>query len=297
MPSVVAVTIAPMNQRHELQLKVRSVAEDQRVITGLATTPRPDRVGDIVDPMGAEFQPEIPLLMGHDHAQPVGVARLGRPTPAGIPFEARIAKIAEPGTLKGRVDEAWEAVKSGILTCVSIGFRSLPGGSERMPNGGIRYSRIEIVELSLVTVPAQADARILSAKAATGLSYADRPSRASVLLSPRLELSITPPESSTAAPTVKLTLIQAQDLAAALLAACSAKGLKSAVSIAAELSSQRSGSGHLSSHLPVVHLKKQGVIYATDSARPKGVVYLSTDQRSKKVTSPRPKKPGVTYLD
>ena len=34
-------------------MTVKSVNEDQRIIKGIATTPTPDRVDDIVDPMGA----------------------------------------------------------------------------------------------------------------------------------------------------------------------------------------------------------------------------------------------------
>jgi hypothetical protein len=51
---------------------VKAITEDKREIVGIASTPTIDRVKDIVDPMGLTFQSEAPLLLGHDHSQPVG---------------------------------------------------------------------------------------------------------------------------------------------------------------------------------------------------------------------------------
>ena len=78
-------------------LEVKALDEDQRVITGIATTPGTDRMGDIVDPMGAKYASEIPFLWQHEHDKPVGTCKLGKPTAKGIPFEARLPKIAEEG--------------------------------------------------------------------------------------------------------------------------------------------------------------------------------------------------------
>ena len=44
-------------------LEIKAVDDDQRVITGIATTPEPDRVGDIVEPMGAKFANPLPLTL------------------------------------------------------------------------------------------------------------------------------------------------------------------------------------------------------------------------------------------
>ncbi len=53
-------------------LTVKSFSEDERVITGIASTPSPDRDGDILEPEGAEFGSAIPFLWQHDHSRPVG---------------------------------------------------------------------------------------------------------------------------------------------------------------------------------------------------------------------------------
>lgn len=144
-------------------LEVKAFDEDAREITGMATTPDPDRMGDIVDPMGAKFAAELPLLWQHRHDAPVGIVKFGKPTKQGIPFRASVAKIETAGVLKDMVDLAWQSVKEKLVRGVSIGFRALEYAF--MDNGGVRFTEIEIYELSLVTIPANAAATIQTIKA------------------------------------------------------------------------------------------------------------------------------------
>jgi HK97 family phage prohead protease len=152
-----------MNRAYSV-LTIKSVSADQRRITGIATTPTVDRMGDIVEPLGVKAAGELPLLWQHNADKPVGRVRFGKATKSGIPFEADIAKVDEPGTLKDRVDEAWQSVKSRLVTGVSIGFRVVNDAVERMKDGGLRFLETEVMELSLVTIPANADATILTIK-------------------------------------------------------------------------------------------------------------------------------------
>jgi HK97 family phage prohead protease len=144
-------------------LEVKSISEDSRTISGMATTPETDRVGDIVDPMGAKFASEIPLLWQHQHDKPVGTAKFGKATKTGIPFTASLPFIAEAGPLKDLVDMAWQSVKAKLVRGVSIGFRALEYSF--MDDGGVRFVSTEIYELSLVTIPANAGATIQTIKA------------------------------------------------------------------------------------------------------------------------------------
>lgn len=144
-------------------LEVKSYDDDQRIITGMATTPEPDRYGDIVDPLGAKFADELPLLWQHRHDSPVGIVKFGKPTAKGIPFEASVVKITTPGALKDLCDLAWQSVKEKLVRGVSIGFRALE--YSYMEGGGIRFTETEIYELSLVTIPANAAATIQAIKA------------------------------------------------------------------------------------------------------------------------------------
>ena len=152
-----------MDLRAYALVTVKSVDDDQRLIAGIASTPELDRVGDSVDPAGAKFAQTIPLLLHHDSRLPVGNAMLKR-SADGIAFNARIPKIDEPGTLKNRVDEAWQSIKAGLIKGVSIGFRAAENGFELMKNGGLKFTDFEILELSLVAIPANASATIQTLK-------------------------------------------------------------------------------------------------------------------------------------
>ena len=151
-----------MQNRAYSVLTVKAIDEDKRVISGVATTPTVDRVGDIIDPLGVKFENPLAFLWQHQHDKPIGECRFSKPTKNGIEFEARIASVDEPGTLKDRLDEAWQSIKAGLIRAVSIGFRPLEYAF--MESGGIRYSECEVYELSAVTIPANSDALITTIK-------------------------------------------------------------------------------------------------------------------------------------
>jgi len=139
---------------------IKSVDDERRIVRGTATTPTPDRTGDIVEPLGAKFAPELPLLLHHEKKWPVGVARFKKPTTKGIDFEAELPVIDTPGVVRDRVNEAWDSVKAGLIRGVSIGFRAFEDAIEPLKSGGLRFIETEILELSLVTVPANQDATL-----------------------------------------------------------------------------------------------------------------------------------------
>ena len=146
-------------------LDVKGLDAELRSLEGVATTPTTDRMGDVIESRGATFANPLPLLLFHDARLPVGTVALQAAGDTGIRFRATLPTIPEGGTLKARVDEAWHSLKAGLIRGVSIGFRPLDGGIEHMKNGGLKFSKIEILELSLVAVPANADARIDTIKA------------------------------------------------------------------------------------------------------------------------------------
>jgi len=152
-----------MNNRAYSVLSVKSIDEDKRIIRGVATTPAVDRVGDIIDPMGVKFENPLPLLWQHEHDKPIGSVKFSKPTKDGIEFEAEIADTNEPGTLKDRLDEAWQSIKIGLVRAVSIGFRAIEWAFME-GTGGIRFTETEVYELSAVTIPANAEALITEIK-------------------------------------------------------------------------------------------------------------------------------------
>lgn len=153
------MTSKVLKRAHSL-LHIRSISEEgeERVIEGIATTAQVDSYGDIVEPMGAEFDLPMPLLWQHEHDKPVGHVEFAKPTKDGVPFKARIFSIDEPGKLKDRLDEAWQSVKLQLVRAVSIGFRPLEWTT--LKDGGYKFEKWKWVELSLVTIPANTEATI-----------------------------------------------------------------------------------------------------------------------------------------
>jgi HK97 family phage prohead protease len=155
-----------MNHAYSLlTVKAANDGPDGMTIEGIASTPETDRVGDIVEPLGAKFSIPMPLLMNHDSKQVVGRVEFAKATPTGIPFRAFLPYVKEEGRLKDRIDEAVHTLKYGLVGAVSIGFNALAGGIEYIKGGGIRYKSWEWLELSLVPIPAHPAARITGVKA------------------------------------------------------------------------------------------------------------------------------------
>lgn len=146
-----------------LSIKSITDTDDERIITGIANTPSTDRDDDILEPLGAAFVLPIPLLWQHNHNQPIGEVIQATVTDKGIEIVAKIAKIDERGTLKDRIDEAWQSIKSGLVKCLSVGFK-IKEYSYLENSWGLHIKAWEFYELSVVTVPANAEAMITSVK-------------------------------------------------------------------------------------------------------------------------------------
>lgn len=146
-----------MNRAYSL-LDIKELDDEQRIITGIASTPTPDRMGDVVMPEGAVFKLPIPLLWQHDAGQPIGHVTEAKVTKNGIEIVAQIAK-----GVSDDIDRAWKLIKAGLVRGLSIGFRGLD--TEAIPNSwGVIFEKWEWLELSAVTIPAQAEASITSIK-------------------------------------------------------------------------------------------------------------------------------------
>lgn len=163
MPSV---PISTQRREKVFEFHVKEFSPTGRAFSGIATSPTPDRVDDIVEPEGVEFTNPIPLHLFHKRDQPVGTVAFGRATRAGIPFKAEIPEVAEVGIVRDLTDQAAHLVKYKLVRAVSIGFRPIdPENSvEFLQTGGLRFKRTEALELSLVSVPAQPDATISQIK-------------------------------------------------------------------------------------------------------------------------------------
>lgn len=114
-----------------------------------------DRYGDVVEPSGWDlknFKKNPIALFGHSSGFPIGTWTDLRVE--GGKLIGRL-KLAAHGT-SARIDELISLVEQGILRAVSVGFRPLesdPIDASR-PYGPQRYKRQELLETSLVSVPA-----------------------------------------------------------------------------------------------------------------------------------------------
>jgi HK97 family phage prohead protease len=148
-------------QRAYSLISFKAVDSEARIIEGLASTPAPDRIGDVMEPKGAKFTLPLPLLWQHQADKPIGTVISATATAAGIKIRAQIAKGIP------FIDEtAWPSVKAGLVPGLSIGFRAID--AKRIPggDGGLHITKWDWFELSTVTVPMNAGATIQSIKSA-----------------------------------------------------------------------------------------------------------------------------------
>jgi HK97 family phage major capsid protein/HK97 family phage prohead protease len=114
-----------------------------------------DRYGDVVEPTGWDlrsFRKNPIALFGHSASFPIGKWQDVRVEDGKLKGRLEFAKA---GT-SYRIDELRRLVEQGILKAVSVGFRPLKAEpiDPADPRGGQRYKRQELLETSLVSVPA-----------------------------------------------------------------------------------------------------------------------------------------------
>jgi HK97 family phage major capsid protein/HK97 family phage prohead protease len=184
------------------ELTIKSADDERREIEGTASTPEVDRVGDIVVSEGLRFKNPAPLLLYHKHDKPVGRVWFDKPTKHGVKFRAHIPKIDEAGALKERVDEAWQSVKHGLLKWVSIGFNPDEDAIDFIDTG-FKFNKAELLELSLVSVPANRSATVDQVRSyvkalddtATGVEPSPvNPNPSGVTEKPRAAVKASPPK-------------------------------------------------------------------------------------------------------
>lgn len=146
-------------------LEIKSANDEDRIIEGIATTPTPDRYGDVVESKGAEFTLPIPFLWQHDASKPVGHVTKAKATKDGINVTVKLVK-PEPDAPKewaDRLNSAWADMKSGLVRGLSIGFSPIEY-TYIEETYGVHFLKWAWLELSGVTIPANAEANITAIK-------------------------------------------------------------------------------------------------------------------------------------
>lgn len=146
-----------------LFFETKLLADDAGAISGIAWKfATPDRVGDVIEKGAfAGTSLPLPMLFGHDQNDPIGVWEQAEEKADGLHVTGRLLIDDVP-----RAREVRALVQAGAVRGISIGFR----GRKALPRkgGGRIISDLELLEVSLVAVPAHPGAKVTSAKSAAG---------------------------------------------------------------------------------------------------------------------------------
>lgn len=98
------------------------------------------------------------MLWSHDPARPIGVWTSIREDQTGLHVEGMLTTDSRDGA------DAYALLRSAAINGLSIGFRTRD--SERLPGGGRLLKAIDLVEVSIVAMPAAPRARVTDIKSA-----------------------------------------------------------------------------------------------------------------------------------
>jgi HK97 family phage prohead protease len=116
-----------------------------------------DRLGDVIDQSGwklGNFRKNSIALFGHDPGFPIG-----KWTDVKIDGNRLTGRLNLIEPVSDRMRELHAAVNAGVLRAVSVGFHATKYAPlEGSKTGGMRFTEQELVECSLVSVPANPNA-------------------------------------------------------------------------------------------------------------------------------------------
>ncbi|WP_234730125.1 HK97 family phage prohead protease [Acidocella facilis] len=134
-----------------------------RQVRVIASTQSVDRAGDIVVQAGIDLSAFLSnpiILYQHDPNIPVGRASDVQITAAGLVMTINFADAG----VSAKADEVCGLVKSGILRGISIGFAPVVAEpiDKNKPRAGQRYTSAALMEVSIVSIPANTDAAVVA---------------------------------------------------------------------------------------------------------------------------------------
>lgn len=146
--------------------ETRAVDESRREITFVASTETPDRYSDVLKVSGWElenYRRNPVVLFAHDsRSAPVGRTVEIHTEKSPVPALVHTVRFADAATYPF-ADQVYRLVKGKFLNSVSVGFRPLEPPERRLDaegnwTGGHVFPRSELLEISVVPIPAQPDA-------------------------------------------------------------------------------------------------------------------------------------------
>lgn len=156
-----------MERKKELSVAVTELAD--RTLRFIGSDESVDRAGDIVSADGwdvSNYTKNPVVLFNHDYSKPVGKAKAVRVNVRDrrLEFDVYFPTTDElssdpkmPSEHALFIDTVYNMYKGGYLSAVSVGFKGEK--MEPIPNSyGMKFLKQELLELSLVAVPANANA-------------------------------------------------------------------------------------------------------------------------------------------
>lgn len=133
---------------------------DDGSFIAVASTNSVDRHGEVVDNNGWDlkaFKKNPVILWGHDHNEPaIGVSKKTWVEGTGKKAKLMIQPLLHDVTEKARAVK--ELVSMGVIKTLSVGFKPLDSPD------GVTFTKNELLEVSMVNVPANADAMMMAYK-------------------------------------------------------------------------------------------------------------------------------------
>lgn len=132
----------------------------------VGSTPSPDRDQDRVIPSGIDvsnFQKNPTLFFGHNYSDPwalIGKVAEFSIGGDGLKFRPELRNPVNDSDPMTIIKSLWD---SGLLRAASIGF--IPKSGKQNELGGTDFTSIELLEISIVPIPANQEALRLSMKA------------------------------------------------------------------------------------------------------------------------------------
>jgi HK97 family phage prohead protease len=138
-------------------------------VSFVASSSTPDRYGDIIDQKGwilENYKKNPVVLLNHDSNQlPIGKGNV-------YIRNDKLTIDVEFDSEDERAAEVERKAKKGFMNAVSVGFRplesksrsELPSDNKYYGQRGMYYSKAELLEVSIVTIPANGEATMLEQK-------------------------------------------------------------------------------------------------------------------------------------
>lgn len=135
----------------------------------VASTNAVDRHGEVVDNNGWElkaFKKNPVILWAHDHNEPaIGVSKKTWVEGVGKKAKLMIQPILHDVTEKAKAIK--QLVEMGVINSLSVGFKPIESPD------GVTFTKNELLEVSMVNVPANADAMMMAYKSLKSEGFKD----------------------------------------------------------------------------------------------------------------------------